>query len=299
MIDSSIVIVADLPPAPLLLVDAGFVQALEEAEEAISKLKVTDAATAATAADLQSRLTKAGTALESERKKLLRPFIDTQKAINDAAAGTAARIELGKRAVKVELTRYDDAQRQLAAEAERKRQAEAAEIERKRQAEICRLEEIARKEREEAKRQADELLAKQAEAEKQRLAAEIAAKPAVEDLDADPAPIAAPAPDDELDLADAPPVEKSDTEKQLDALKYAPPVVAAAPIVAPKIAGVMFRNWIEVVTVDPALLPDAFVIKTADTKLIRSTFITGWKEGQPLPVCPGVVFEIKRESITR
>lgn len=269
----------------LTLVDSDFVARLAEAEDRIAAIKVTDAKTANDAAQLQKAVTQAGSALEGERLRLLRPFLDAQNAINQAAKNAASRIELAKSSVKAKINAYQQAQEQLAREAERKRQEEAAKAERARLAEIARLEAIAKKEAAEAKARADELLRQQEEARK---AAE--AKPAVEDLDAEP--------EVEEEPLIAPPPEKTDTQKQLEALMHAPAPVAA-PIVAAKIAGVAFRSWVEIVSTDVNQLPEPFVIRTADTKAIRSAYVTAWREGQPLPTCPGVVFVIKKEPITR
>ena len=306
--DGALAITIPTPTLPqaLLLIDDTFASQLAAAEQEIAALKITDQASAQHAAELQGMLTRAGTALDTERLKLLRPFLDTQKAINAAAQNVAARIELSKRAVKAELTRYDDAQRRLAEEAERRRREEAAAAERARQAEIARLERIAREEREANERRARELMERQ-EAERRRLEAEqaaaLAARPKVAlnlDLD-EPEPLSAGTAllgQESLDLGDEPPpMEKSETERRIEALQV--PVAPAPPIVAPKLKGLSFRSWVEIVRTDPSLLPDSLVTRVPDTKAIRAAYIASWKQGDPLPVCPGVVFEIKRESITR
>ena len=290
-----VVIRAKLPTGALVLVDSDFIEKLARAEERVASLKITDQASAQAAAELQRELTKAGTSLEECRQLLLRPLLDTQAMINEAARGTAARIELAKRAVKVELTQFADAQRRLAEEAERKRLADIREQERKRREELERLERQRLEEQQKRQREAEEFLARQ-KAEEQRRAAEEAAKKPVVDLDAAPPTPPAPAVLDEGDTS--PPVEPSELDKQIIALRHTP-IEAPAPIVAPKLKGVSFRTWVEIVRTDVALLPDPFVNKTANTQAIRAAYIAGWKDGDPLPVCPGVVFEIKRETITR
>ena len=308
---SALVIPAKLPPGNLVLVDQTFMGRLIEMEAQVASFKITDHESAQAAADLQKALTKAGTGLDAARLALLRPILDTRDAINGAAANATARIELSKRAIKSLLTAYQTAQEELAAAKERARWAEEQRLERERQAEIRRLQAIEDERVAEANRQAAALLKRQAEeaeraaqAERERLAA---LKPApAENLDDDEphlynAPRPGPEPlrtDIDLDDISKPPVEKTEDQKRLEQLKFAP-VPAAAPIVAPKIAGTAFRTTVEIVSTDIDQLPEAFVTRTVNLKAIRDAYTVGWKAGSPLPVCPGVVFQIKREPITR
>lgn len=48
---------------------------------------------------------------------------------------------------------------------------------------------------------------------------------------------------------------------------------------------------------DVAKLPDAFVIRTANEKLIRETYCAGYKKGQPLPELPGVRFTVDESPV--
>lgn len=292
----AIVIPAPRVPASMVLIDQNLVAMIEHAEAEITKLKVTDAATAVQAAELLQRVTKAGSSINTERLKVLRPFLDIQREINGTADQVQNRIELVKQAAKAALKRYDDAQRQLAAEAERARLAEERRREQERLAELARLEKIQREEREAAQRQADAIAAKilQEQAERDQQAAK-------ETLDLDAVhPVELPPAPEDLDTADpvAPPVELTPTEKAIQALKY-PVATPPAPIVAPKIQGVAFRSTLEIVSTDNGLLPDAFVTRMANMQALRAAYVTGWKEGQALPVCPGVVFRVKREPVTR
>lgn len=139
---------------------------------------------------------------------------------------------------------------------------EAARIERERQAEIARLE--------------AEKLRQQQEAAKK--AAALAAQNAPTDLDfADDAPPEAP---------------KTAIDARLEALKFAP----AAP--APAVSGLSFRVRLLARVVDVAKIPDAFVTRSANEKLIRETYCVGFKEGDKLPELPGVTFEIDRQPIS-
>ncbi len=91
---------------------------------------------------------------------------------------------------------------------------------------------------------------------------------------------------------DMPPPEPSPVEQQIAALKHAPAVVAKAP------SGVSFRETLEVESVDVKLLPEPFVIRTANEKGIRATFCTGWKPGAPMPECAGVKFVVKKIAVS-
>lgn len=258
----SLEVVLQLPPAPLVLADSGFLATLAQVEADVSAIKVTDAATAEAAAKLQARLTKAGTELEKQRVALAAPFLQAQRQINDAAKAPAGRIEAAKSALKAQLMAYDTEQRRLAADAERKRQDE-----------IRKLEEQRRKEQEaEARRLA-------AIAEEARRIAAAAPVNAVEIDDDDVEPVA--------------PAPKTDTEKKLEALAYAPAPVAARP------AGVQFRVTLVPVLDDINKVPDMFIEKSVKMRAIISTFCAGYKEGTPLPEVPGIRFEVQRTPITR
>lgn len=313
----AIVLSPKLPAGKMVLVDDSFMAALETAEAQLAVFRIVDDASADDAAKLQKFLTSSGTALDAARMQLLRPLIDARDEINAAARNAAARIELSKSSIKAKLTAWSNAQRALAAERERKRQEEEARLRRERQAEIDRLERIRQAEIAEAKRKADALLREQQEAERLRIDAEnkrleaekaAAAKSAVDDLDEDVDPITLPhlpIPGPEPLRADydevfpPPPPEKSETEKRLEVLRIEEAKKPAAPIVAPKIQGVAFRTTLEIVSTDIDQLPESFVTRTVNLQELRKVYVTGWKEGAAVPVCPGVVFNVKRESVTR
>lgn len=251
----------NLPPAPFVLSDSAFLTTLAQVEGQVASLKVTDANSAQLAAQLQVRLTTAGAVLEKARKALKQPFIDAGKAIDVAALEPANRIDAAKNTLKAELSAYDAELRRIAAEAERERQRQLRELEAQRQREVAAQ---AAKQRE-----IDEAARKAAESSK------------VETMDVDDDEPAAPLP-----------VVKTETEKQIDALKYAPAPVAAAPV------GITYRTRLVATLENVNLLPEAFVEKTAKMRAIQATFCDGWREGSPIPELPGVKFEAKREAVS-
>ncbi len=129
--------------APMVLANSGFLATLATVEEQVSKLTITDAATAQQAADLQSRLTKAAKTLDDQRKALNKPFDDQITAINAAAKGPANRILEAKTKVARALTDFAVAEQRRAQEAERKRQANLAALQEKARAEKAEADRLA------------------------------------------------------------------------------------------------------------------------------------------------------------
>lgn len=117
---------APIPPETLVVCGANFLHSIAECERDIAGLKVTDAATAQQAADLQGRLTSAGKRLEEMRAKLKAPFLAKGREIDDAAKAPATRIDTAKRAVSTKLVEFKLAQDKLAREQEAERVAAAA-----------------------------------------------------------------------------------------------------------------------------------------------------------------------------
>ncbi len=248
-------------PSPIRIATPAFLTSLKEVEQAVAALEVKDADSAQQAATLQVRLTQAGKMLEATRAKLKEPVLEQGRLIDKLAKEPALRIERAKSALSLQLTAFENEQRRQAAEAERKRQAEIAALEAKRLAEVA-----------EAKRKAD------------ALAAELATKAAaVPELDLDAEPEDAPA---------SLPPEPTETERKIEALKYAPAPVAAKP------AGVMFKSRLIIASVDVSALPDLFVVRMSNDAAIRATFCTGWKEGDPIPECKGVAFKVDRVAVS-
>lgn len=252
-----------LPATAVVLCSAGFLSTLRQVEASVAALTITDAQSQQAAADLTQRLTKAGTTLEAERKRLKAPFLAKGDEIDAAAKKAALRIDTTKRAVAGKLMAYAQEQQRLAEVAERKRQDE-----------LRQLEEQRLKEERERQAKADEearLLAEAAERNK---------SPVVE-IDWGDEPETEPAP-----------VVKTETEKRIEALQFAPAQVVVRP------AGVRYGQRLVHRVTDVSKLPESFVTKTANDKAIRAVFVQGWQEGQPLPTCPGVEFTIDRWVIS-
>lgn len=118
--------------------------------------------------------------------------------------------------------------------------------------------------------------------------AETARKAELARLEAEKAKQAPPPPTDPDDWGDAPaptPVEKAIAQ-----------VKATPAVVAPKIEGIrMVVSLLPTVT-DVNKLPDAFVEKTAKIKALVATYCQGWSEAKPLPVVPGVRFDVMRTT---
>ncbi len=265
---NQIQIPSNLPPAPFVLCDEKFVGTLSGYEKRISEIKIVDAATAQIAADLQTHITRAGKDLDATRKELLRPVLDLQNAINDAARPVLTRIDLAKKVLSDGLSAYAQEQKRLADEAERVRQAELRRLETLRLAEEKKARELA-----EAERKAEEArLAALSEAERARVAAELA------EMDFPP---------EELE-----PAPKTETERAIEAVKFAPATVQAAPV------GVSFKETLVIDTVDVNKLPDIFVTRVAKESALRAAFCVGWSAGQAMPVCEGVTFKIDRKAVS-
>lgn len=269
-----LVLDAITPALPLVLADRKFLTTLAAVEQQVASLKVTDAATQQLAADLQIRLTTAGGALEKERKLIKQPFLDKCTEIDAAARPVTLRIDTAKAVIKKALTDFALEQARIAAKAEADRQAELRRLEALRAAE------------ERARQEKAAALAKQAalaQVERERVAeaARIAGLPAPVVLM-----------DVEDDCPDDVPAPKTETEKAIEAVKYAAPVVVAKPI------GITMRTRLVLRIVDVAKVPDVFVVRTANEKAINATYCTGWKKGQPLPVVPGCEFTVEETAVS-
>ena len=250
-------------PSPLRLAQPAFLSSLKECETQIAALKITDATSAQLAATLQARLTTAGKMLEDTRARLKAPVLAQGKAIDEAARAPAARIAAAKQSLSAAQIAYAEEQQRIARKLEADRQAELARLERVRQ-----IEEFA------AKKKADELAKQLAEAAAKSKA------PTLE-IDEDDAPPA---------VVEPPP--KTETEKQIEAIQHTP-VVAA-----PKPAGVSYRVVLIHKVESVAKLPEPFVIRSANDAALRATYCAGWREGEPLPVVPGVVFTVQKTVVS-
>lgn len=248
MVAETILVPAEMPATPLVLADAQFLVRLASVEAQVARLSVKNPTTAQEAANLLRSLTDAGSGIEKTRTALKKPFLDIGRKIDDVAKLVGDRIEKSKGSLRKQLGDWNV-----------REQARLAEIERQRKAELARLE---------AQRAAEE------KAERERQAALVAATPAVDAMD--------------LEFETTPPAPKTETEKQIEAVKFAPAPVAARP------TGVGFRASLRFVVKDVRLLPEQFKITVANEKEIRATYCVGWKDGQPMPVVPGVEFSVDR-----
>ena len=242
------------PAEPMVVCDSPFLHTLAVVEREVSLIAIRDEAAAQAASNLLQRLTMAGKKLEDVRTKLKAPLLAKGREIDDAARAPAQRIEAAKKALK---------DRVLAFTIEQEKAARKAEAER--QAELQRLEEIRKKEEAAAAQRAAEL-AKQA--------------------------VAMPPSDFDFDDGDVPPVavpEKTETEKLIDAVKFAPIPQASKPV------GITTKVFLLIDTIDIDQLPDSFVTKSANEARIRATFCVGYKDGDPIPECRGVRFKIDRQ----
>lgn len=306
-------------PMPLRLAQPAFLTALKDCETQIATLKIADAASAQLAATLNGRLTTAGKMLEETRVRLTAPVLAQQRAIMEAAKVPAARIAKAKATLQQALTAYDQEQQRKAREAEEARQAE-----------LRRLEALRLAEERAAQAKAAEL------ARELAFRAEVASAPivtlaggatvrvlgeganmrwldtkfegtakawltvgAITKAQIEAAIIAgklkdAPPAPEEIEWGDAAPAEpppKTATELAIEAVKHAPAVVVERP------RGVAFRVSLRHVVTDLAKLPEPFVKRQANDMAIRATYCTGWKDGEPLPECPGCRFEIERTPV--
>ena len=269
----------------IVLVETAFVNELAKVEERVKALAVTDAATSQTCSDLQRRMTTAGTRLAAMKREAKAPYLAMCDAIENALRDPAARIEDAKKLLKEKQAAFLDAEAARVKKAEEDRQKEIARLKKLADDEAARIKAAADKLAEEAR------LNQEAEdRERARIAAENEAKRKA----GLPAPMNLSLEDDEPEAPQEPPPPpaKSAAEIALEQALHAPAPVAAAP------SGLAMRVTLEIKTVDVALLPDPFVTKTANLQAIRRTFCVGYAEGQPLPVCDGVVFEVKREPVS-
>ncbi len=280
-------LVVATPPlhGPHVLVTAGWLNALGSLEKRVSELKVADSMSAQVCADLQRRATTAGQELEKARIALKAPFLDACRKIDAAATAPEGRIASAKAVLKKALTDY------TIAEAERARLAEQARLaELRRQeaivAEERRLTQIAAQKAAEEARIAEEARLKAeadalAENEAKRAAGEAA--PMMLGLDDD---------DETPAMEPPPPPAKSEAEIRLEQLAHAPVAVPVSPI------GVSFRVTLEIKSLDVAKLPEPFVTRSANLQAIRAAYLTGWREGNAIPECPGVEFSVKKEPVS-
>jgi len=253
--EESLSVAIELPPSPRVLLNGRFLATLAVAEKDVAALVLETPESVQLAASLQQRLTSAGSELEKARKEAKEPYLKAGRDIDDAAKAPASRIEAAKTKLKAMLSAWQERER---------KKAEAAEA--ARQLELARLEKIRQEEAAKAQKEAEEIAAKLK-----------AAQPEDEDLS--------------FDAGDEP-VEKTETEKKIEAVQFAPAVEA------PKPQGIAFKKTLKIKSVNLSLLPSMFITYTPNEAAIRTTFCVGWKDGQPIPVVPGVEFIVDSQPVS-
>lgn len=129
----------DVPAIPVILLDSKFVAALAKLEKQAAEIAIADKATADAAASLLVRTQNAEKALEDNRQKVKKPFLDIGRQIDSAAKNEAERIKKIKALIKRRIMDWNA-----------KEQARLRAEEEARQAELRRLQEEKRKQEEEA-----------------------------------------------------------------------------------------------------------------------------------------------------
>lgn len=269
-----VALVATVPHLPLILCNGSFMGTLKQVEAQTKGLTVIkDAVGNQSAANLLQRATSAGTQLNKQRLELVKPFQDQIDAINAAAKGPAGRLDAVKSSLKTSQTNFNNEQRRLAEEAERARQAE-----------LQRLEEIRLSEEKAAQQKAVQI------SEQIRKQNEAAAK-LVEEARLAGLPVVVIAEEENFDEAPEPvAIVKTETERQIEAIRFAPVV---API---KASGVREVTALVPFVTDVAALPDIFVDRIPKIAAIRSTFCSGFKKGDAIPVLSGCRFEVQTST---
>lgn len=265
---TDLVVPITTPVLPAVLANTAFLTTLAGVEKQVAELKITDAQSAQAAANLQIRLTGAGKQLDEARLALKRPYIDINNKIDEVARGPLSRIEKAKKTIQQAQIQFDIDERRRAAAAEEKRQLE-----------IKRLEEKQAAEEQEAKRKAAEIAAEQKRISDAAAAISAAAGTTRIEMD--------------IDFGDEPaaPV-KTETQLELERVKFTPAPVASKPV------GLSFRCTLRAVVTDLSLLPEPFVVRSSKDTAIYATYCQGWKEGDPMPECPGVKFEVTRTAVS-
>lgn len=257
------------PNHSLIVADSKFMATLKQVEATVATLKITDTQSSQQAADLLSRLTSAGTALEKSRVQIKAPYLNLMRAVDDAAKAPQARIDAAKRTLSSAQVVYSAEQRRLAEEAEKARQAE-----------LRRLEAIRLAEEKAAKEKADKI------AQELRLKQEADAK-AAEEARLAGLPVPEPVIEEVWEEEAPEPIVKTATELAIEAVRFAP---VAAPV---KAQGVREVTTLVPFITDVNLLPDCFVEKSAKIAAIRSTFCSGFRKGDKLPELRGCRFDVQ------
>lgn len=96
-------------------------------------------------------------------------------------------------------------------------------------------------------------------------------------------------PDEETTEPPAPPAEPPDLAMEMP---------AAQPVVV-KARGMHFRTTLEFEVEDLDKVPVEFVRRTLDAEALRRAHVRPWRDGQPLPTVPGILFKTNRQPVAR
>lgn len=82
-------------------------------------------------------------------------------------------------------------------------------------------------------------------------------------------------------------------------MDFSEPVAVVAAPVAQQPTGIRWVTKLVLVVEDVSKLPEEFVVRSANEKLLREKYTIGWSEEKGLPTCPGVVFKIDRMAVSK
>lgn len=257
----ALIVEGQMPVAPLILLDGGVVASISRLADAAKTVTITDAAQANVAGAFLTEASGLAKDIEKARKQVKEPFFQMGKKIDEAANKELAKLDGSIAALKSKLAIWQAEQDRLARiEAER-----------------------VRKEQERLAREAAAAAKALADAQE---AARVAALAAQASDDDDLGSLGA-------DLAvEAAQATHTAVVQQAVVVAQAPRVVAVA---AP--AGIHYRTTLKHVVTDVRKLPAALTIVSANDAEIRRLYCQGHKEGDPIPVVPGITFTAHKEPI--
>jgi len=271
---SALTLTGDLPATPLVLLESETVARVASlTTDAAAVTALATPAEANHAGQLLREIAGLNRDIEKARVEVVAPFLDFQRRINAAAKTEQAKLDTAEKALRARLSAYQ-------IEQERIQLAEA------------------KRQREEQERLAAE--ARRLEQERARIEAErIAAEKAAAAAQADVGDLVDIEEDDGMaDLA-ADVEQESIAEQQAKIAAQATQLAQTRAVVAPKPQGISYRTTLKHTVTDIHRLPDNLTIVTANETEIRRLFITGWKEGDPIPTVPGLAFTVEKTAVVR
>lgn len=260
---TALTVSASLPACPLVVLSGDTIANVERLADAAKMVAITDAAQYNVAAQFLREASGLSKDIEKAREEVKAPFLDMGRKIDAAAKAEIAKLTAGIGTLKAKCTVWQAEQDRLA-------QIEAD------------------KQRKEQERLAREAAAAEKVLADAREAARVAALAVPDDDEDDLGSLGA-------DLA----VEAAQAEQQKVAAQAV--VVAQAPRVIVQAApvGIHYRTTLRHVVSDVRKLPAALTIVSPNDAEIRRLYCQGWKEGDPVPNVPGVVFTQDKQPIVR